>query len=152
VDVVRGQWSAGERERVIRHTAEQDGHATSVWVEQEPGSSGKESAQNTVINLAGWDVHAEPVTGDKVSRARPMAAQAEAGNVKILKDTPSRRWNQALLDELVGFPRAKYKDQVDGASGAFNKLALVPRPVMNVAVGGPRASSLASSSRVGEVY
>lgn len=127
-DVVRGQWSAGEREKVIRHTAEQDGRGVSVWVEQEPGSGGKESAANTVLNLAGWDVHAEPVTGDKETRARPLAAQAEAGNVRIVQDDEHRRWVKPLVDELVAFPFGKYKDQVDATSGAFNKLALVPRP------------------------
>jgi predicted phage terminase large subunit-like protein len=133
-DVERGQWSAGEREKVIRHTAEQDGKAVAVWVEQEPGSGGKESAANTVLNLAGWDVHAEPVTGDKVVRARPLAAQAEAGNVRIVRDTPEKRWNKPLIDEMVAFPNGKFKDQVDASSGAFNKLALVPRP-------GPAASA-----------
>jgi predicted phage terminase large subunit-like protein len=127
-DVVRGQWSAGEREKIIRHTAEQDGRSVAVWVEQEPGSGGKESAQNTVLNLAGWDVHAEPVTGDKETRARPMAAQAEAGNVRIVRDDDGKRWNRTLVDEMIAFPFGKYKDQVDAASGAFNKLALVKRP------------------------
>lgn len=137
-DVVRGQWSAGEREARIRQTAEKDGRHVGIWVEQEPGSGGKESAQNTILNLAGWNVHAEPVTGDKETRARPFAAQAEAGNCRIVKDTAARRWNQALLDELTGFPHGKYKDQVDAAAGAFNKLALISRPVTPFVVGGQR--------------
>jgi predicted phage terminase large subunit-like protein len=135
VDVVRGQWSAGEREKVIKQTAEADGKSVAVWVEQEPGSGGKESAQNTILNLMGWNVHAEPVTGDKVTRARPFSAQAEAGNVRIVRDSPSRRWNAAFLDELGVFPVGKYKDQVDAASGAFNKLALVPRPGASAVAG-----------------
>jgi predicted phage terminase large subunit-like protein len=127
-DVVRGQWSAGEREMRIRATAERDGKQVAVWVEQEPGSGGKESAQNTVINLAGWDVHAEPVTGDKVTRARPFAAQAEVGNCRVVRDTPERPWVTTFLDELALFDKGRYKDQVDAASGAFNKLALIARP------------------------
>jgi predicted phage terminase large subunit-like protein len=127
-DVVRGQWSSGEREARIRSTAERDGKHVAVWVEQEPGSGGKESAQNTVLNLAGWDVHAETVTGDKTTRARPFAAQAEAGNLRIVRDGDARRWNSTFLDELDAFPTGKFKDQVDAASGAFNKLALIARP------------------------
>jgi predicted phage terminase large subunit-like protein len=141
-DVVRGRWSAGERERVIKQTAESDGKHVHVWVEQEPGSGGKESAQNTVINLAGWVVHAEPVTGDKVARARPFAAQAEALNVRLVRDTPARRWNAAFLDELEMFPNGKYKDQVDAGAGSFNKLALVARP-------GPAASAPRVTAPVG---
>lgn len=148
VDVVRGQWSAGERERVIKQTAEADGKNVAVWVEQEPGSGGKESAQNTVINLAGWNVRAEPVTGDKVARARPFAAQAEALNVRLVRDTPARRWNAAFLDELVMFPNGKYKDQVDAGSGAFNKLALVPRPGPS-AVAGKRPTLAVPAVRYG---
>ena len=59
---------------------------------------------------------------------RTFAAQAEALNVRLVKDTPSRRWNAAFLDELEMFPNGKYKDQVDAGAGSFNKLALVSRP------------------------
>jgi predicted phage terminase large subunit-like protein len=145
-DVVRGQWSAGEREKVIRHTAEQDGRNVSVWVEQEPGSGGKESAANTVLNLAGWNVHAEPVTGDKETRARPLAAQAEAGNVRIVADDEAHRWVKALVDEMVAFPFGKHDDQVDAAAGAFNKLALVARP-RPVAVFAPTRTAVPSPGR-----
>lgn len=123
-DVVRGQWSALERERVIKQTAQMDkqryGHVT-IWQEQEPGSGGKESAENTVRNLAGFTIKTERVTGDKVTRAYPFAAQCEAGNVKLI----SGAWNGAYLDELTEFPNGKHDDQVDGSSGAFNKLAEV---------------------------
>ncbi len=144
VDVVRGQWSAGERERRIRQTAEQDGFHVAIWIEQEPGSGGKESAQNTVLNLAGWNARAEPVTGDKVARARPFAAQAEAMNVRLVRDAPSRRWNAAFLDELGVFPTGTFKDQVDAASGAFNKLALATRPGPSAVAG--RRPGLAEST------
>jgi len=123
LDVVRGQWSAGQREAVMRQTAEFDAQEygrVKVFTEQEPGSGGKESAVLTVRNLAGFPAYKEPVSGSKEVRAEPLAAQAEAGNVKLV----SGRWNRAFLDELCGFPNATHDDQVDGASGAFNKLAL----------------------------
>lgn len=118
LDVVRGQWSALMRERQIRQTAELDGRATPIWIEQEPGSGGKESAQNTVTQLAGWIARKEPVTGDKLTRAQSYAAQVQAGNVLLLR----AHWNEAFLVEHHGFPTAKLKDQVDASSGAFNKL------------------------------
>jgi len=120
LDVVVGRWSALTRERVIKETAERDGAFVSIWVEQEPGSGGKESAEATIRALAGFVARAEAVTGDKVSRARPLAAQAEAGNVRILRGS----WNHDYLSELTAFPLGALKDQVDASSGAFNKLLL----------------------------
>lgn len=119
-DVVRGQWSSGRRNDVIKQTAELDGVGVKVWVEQEPGSGGKESAEYTIQELAGYSVRAERPTGDKVDRADPFSAQAEAGNVKLV----SGDWNEAYLNELHNFPDGKFADQVDGSSGAFNQLAL----------------------------
>lgn len=135
--VRKGRWSAAQREGAIKQTAELDGKGVVVWTEQEPGSGGLESATNTVINLAGWSVYKERVTGDKETRARPLAAQVEVGNVYMLRDTESDRWNREFLDELKMFPNGKLKDQVDGASGAFNKLALTPVASPSV-VGKPR--------------
>lgn len=129
---VRGQWSALQREQVIKNQAQLDGADCTQWIEQEPGSGGKESAQNTVLNLAGFSVHLDRVTGDKLLRAGPFAAQVEAGNVYVLLD----EWTEAYIDELHNFdPNAGgYKDQVDASSGAFNKLAL--NPLFQIAGGG----------------
>jgi predicted phage terminase large subunit-like protein len=118
-DVVRGQWSALARERIMRQTAEMDGGNTSVGIEQEPGSGGKESAESSVRNLAGFPVYAEKVTGEKQVRAMPFAAQCEARNVKLVRGS----WNSAYLDELCSFPYGAHDDMVDGSSGAFAKLA-----------------------------
>jgi len=121
-DVVRGQWSALERENIIKQTAAMDHDltgSTTIWHEQEPGSGGLESAQATSRNLAGYAVHTERVTGDKETRAIPFAAQCEAGNVKLVKGD----WNAAFLNELTSFPYGTNDDQVDAAAAAFNKLA-----------------------------
>lgn len=119
LDVVRDQWSAAPREKAIRATAELDGKQTEIWIEQEPGSGGKESAEATVKNLAGFKIHAERATGDKAVRAEPYAVQVEAGNVKVVRAD----WNKSFIDEHKSFPVGKYKDQIDAAGGAFNKLA-----------------------------
>ena len=91
-----------------------------IVVEQEPGSAGKESAENTIRNLAGFRVYADRVTGSKQKqvRAEPFAAQVQAGNV-FLRPGP---WVEAFLDECETWPNGKYKDQVDAAAGAFNRL------------------------------
>jgi predicted phage terminase large subunit-like protein len=122
-DVVRGQWSAYQRETVIRQTAELDrqrhGAGVKIWIEQEPGSGGKESAEATIRNLAGFAVYAERPTGDKDVRLEPFAAQAEAGNVSLLRGV----WNYDYIEELVTIPNSAYRDQADATAGAFNKLA-----------------------------
>lgn len=123
LDVVRGQWEAPARERAIRNTAEIDGTETPVWIEQEPGSGGKESAQATVRNLAGFVIKSERPTGSKVVRADPMAVQVEAGNFRVVRGG----WNKEYFKEVREFPQGKYKDQVDASSGAFNKLSK-PQP------------------------
>lgn len=119
LDVVKGQWEAPQRERTIRQTAETDDRRTEIWIEQEPGSGGKESAQATIKNLAGFKIKAERATGDKTVRAEPYSVQVEAGNVKLVKGD----WNKDFIDEHKTFPAGKFKDQIDGASGGFNKLA-----------------------------
>ena len=119
-DIVRDQWSAGRREAAIKQTAELDGVNVRIWIEQEPGSGGKESAENTIRNLAGFTIKAEPVTGSKETRAEPFAAYVESGNVSVLR----KPWNKEYLDEMRLFPNGKYKDQIDASSGAFNKLTL----------------------------
>lgn len=122
-DAIHGQWAAAEREKVIKSTAQLDGRNVTIWIEQEPGSGGKESAEATIKNLAGFVVRADRPTGDKITRADPLAAQAEGGNVKIVKG----QWNYYYLEQLTAFPNGKFKDLVDATSGAFNKLARFER-------------------------
>lgn len=121
-DVRRGQWGALDRERVIAQTATIDHQAypiTKIYVEQEPGSGGKESAEATVRSLAGFSAYADRVSGSKEVRADPFAAQWQAGNIRLV----AAQWNREYLDEHEHFPAGKYKDQVDASSGAFNKIA-----------------------------
>lgn len=121
-DVLRGQWSSHQRNRIVEHAAVLDDEQfdkLDIWTEQEPGSGGKESAEFTARQLVGYSVHAERVTGDKPTRAAPFAAQCEAGNVRLVRGA----WNRAFIDELSSFPNGSHDDQVDAAALAFNKLA-----------------------------
>ncbi len=118
-DVVRGQWGTTQRERIIKETALRDGPRVIIYHEQEPGSAGKDSAAATTRNLAGFIVHTERPTGDKVYRADALSVQVNEGNIYILKGD----WNNEFIEELRFFPYSTYDDQVDAASGAFNRLA-----------------------------
>jgi predicted phage terminase large subunit-like protein len=68
--------------------------------------------------LAGYNVQSDRVTGSKDVRAEPYAAQVQAGNIALV----SGPWNRDFIDEHETFPAGKYKDQVDAAAGAFNKV------------------------------
>ena len=117
-DVVRGRWASQERERIIRSVAETDGTAVEIWMEQEPGSSGKESAEATIRNLSGFRAYAEHATGDKEHRADPYSVQVNNGGVSLL----NAAWNTQYLNELRYFPHSTFKDQTDASSLAFTKL------------------------------
>jgi predicted phage terminase large subunit-like protein len=113
--VERGQWSPGEVERVIKSTAETDAAlGTRVVLERDPAQAGKFEAFHYARLLAGFDVRTVPPQGDKITRAKPVSAQAEAGNLRLVRG----RWNEAYLTELESFPEGN-KDQVDATSGAF---------------------------------
>ena len=121
-DVRRGRWGTHERENVILQTAQMDGIEVEVGVEQEPGSGGKESAENTVRNLKGFRVFVDVPSGSgssKELRAHPFSAQVNAGNVFMVKGD----WNRECVNELMFFPNSKYKDITDSLSGAFNRIA-----------------------------
>ena len=117
-DVVTGKWSSTDRERIIKQTAELDGKKVNIWIEQEPGSGGKESAEGTIRNLAGWSCYADRVTGSKEVRADQYAAQVGIKNVKLL----NAKWTRDFIREHESFPVGKLCDQVDAAAGAFNHL------------------------------
>ncbi len=121
IDMKHFRGSDLANEQLVKQTAELDGRAVKIRMEQEPGSSGLR-----VINdyqrrvLMGWDFQGIPSTGDKITRANPVASQAEAGNIKLVRGS----WINTFLDELELFPMGAHDDQVDALSGALADLAL----------------------------
>ena len=106
-------------QQLINRTARIDGNKINIYMEQEPGSSGKSLIDVYARDvLRGYAFYGDKPTGDKVTRAIPLSAAAEKGNVKILR----AEWNNKFLDELCGFPMLAHDDIVDATSGAFNKL------------------------------
>jgi predicted phage terminase large subunit-like protein len=125
--VVRGHWSALERETKIRQSAEIDRENMKyryvdykIVVEQEPGSGGKESAEATIRNLAGFTVIAYKPTGDKAVRAEPFAAQVQGDNVRLV----AGQWIPDFLEEAESWPNSPQLDQIDAAAQAFNHLTM----------------------------
>lgn len=120
VERLRG--SPAKVESALKNTTSQDGRSVRASLPQDPGQAGKSQANAFVAMLAGFDVRTSLESGSKVTRANPLAAQAEAGNVKLVAGD----WNEAFLDEITKFPAGSYLDQVDAASRAFNELAEMP--------------------------
>ena len=107
-----------DRDKRMRQTAEVDGYAVPIWAEQEPGASGKSRIDHLHrIVLPDFAVGAHRPTGRKEVRAGPVASQAEAGNVRLVRG----HWNAAFLDEAEMFPYGK-KDQIDAVSGGYAKI------------------------------
>jgi len=120
LDVQRDRLSPGGVEHLVKTTAALDGQSCAIYMEQEPGSSGKHTIATYRKILAGYTFHGIPSTGDKVVRAGPYSSQCEGRNVKILRAL----WNEPYINELVAFPtKGIHDDQVDGSSGAFLQLA-----------------------------
>jgi predicted phage terminase large subunit-like protein len=117
--VERIQGTSGTVEQCIKNTASQDGVDVAIGIEQDPGQAGKAEANYHIRQLAQFNIKAFPATKSKLVRAKPASAQAQAGNVFLLRGS----WNEAFLAELEAFPDGLDDDQVDGFSGGLNALA-----------------------------
>lgn len=106
-------------EMFVQGAASQDGTNVLIRLEQEPGSSGKAEAERyTRSVLKGYAAKAYPSTGDKATRAAPLSAACERGDVKLVRG----EWNDAFISELITFDRGVHDDQVDAAANAFAEL------------------------------
>ena len=102
-----------EVERAIINTASADGRQVRIAIPQDPGQAGKGQAQYVARLLAGYDVRLKPVSGvriaddpqrnPKVTRFRAFSAQAEVGNVDVLRGA----WNELWFARLRHFRRRR---------------------------------------------
>jgi len=117
-DIVRLRGTPEEVESAIVNTAKRDGTNTRIWIPQDPGQAGKAQVAYLTRQLSGFSVSSNPVSGDKVTRAEPFAAQVNVGNVSMLRAP----WNDALVAEMRVFPNGTHDDQIDALSDAFSNL------------------------------
>jgi predicted phage terminase large subunit-like protein len=120
MDVVRGQWGATRRDTIIRETVRLDGPLVPQYIEQEPGSGGKDSAyiSKNEIEKMGNKVFLDRPTGDKIYRADPFSVAVNLGYVVMFKAS----WNEDYITEMEDFPNVDDKDQIDASSGAYTAL------------------------------
>ena len=130
LDVLRLRGGPHDVAQAIVATAHRDGRAVPVGLPQDPGQAGKQQISWLTGLLAGHRVVASPETGSKLLRAGPVAAQAEAGNLALLR----AGWNEILLEELRDFPQGRKDDQVDALARAFALLAEATAPARRAQV------------------
>lgn len=124
LDVQRKQLGPAGVDGLMRTIAELDGLICAQREEKEGGSAGGAVVAARLKTLKGFDYKEVVISGSKVTRSKPFRAQCEGGNVYLLRAP----WNVDYVKELCGFPTAKYDDQVDGSSCAFNSVLLEPVP------------------------
>lgn len=127
-DVVRLRGAPDEVEAAILATASRDGRAVQIHLPQDPGQAGKAQILYLTRILAGYSVQSQIASGDKATRAAPLAAQMNVGNVALVQAA----WNRAFIEELSGFPASAHDDQVDAAADAFAALAASPDRSANI--------------------
>lgn len=115
---VRDRLSPSGVERLLKNTADADGKEVQISLPQDPGQAGKSQVTNMTKLLVGFNVRATPESGDKMTRFAPFSAQAEAGNVLVLRAP----WNEDWFSSLESFPEATHDDDADSTSRAFNAL------------------------------
>lgn len=100
-----------------------DDPTTIDWSIPEDPGTGKLYADYVVREIApGRYVKTSPEAKDKVTRAKPVSAQAEHGNFVIVRHPG---WESAR-SEMVEFPYGDHDDVVDAVSRAFAALVMQP--------------------------
>jgi len=141
LDQVWLRGTPGEVEDLIRNTASRDGRGVAISLPQDPAQAGKSQSLAYIKMLAGYRVTATPegrssagttpsAMSAKVTRFGPFSAQAQAGNVKIVRGA----WNDRWCTELEGFPEAAHDDSADSTARSFAALIAPPEPAKAVSV------------------
>lgn len=119
VDRMRG--TPYEVERFVRAVAEADGVDVPIYIEQEPGASGAAIIDHYVRHvLRGFSCRGVRPTTDKGARIGPFSAQAEAGNVTLIRGA----WLSDFWEEAEAYGSgAGHDDQLDAAAGAMAVLS-----------------------------
>jgi predicted phage terminase large subunit-like protein len=118
-DLVRLRAGPDDVAKALKNTADRDGErrAHQAAAGSRPGrrrtGAGADAAARRLQRGVGAGV-----SGDKVTRADPLASQVNVGNVCLLE----AEWNDALIAEMRMFPNGAHDDQVDALADAFNTL------------------------------
>ena len=141
LDHTRMRGSPSKVRSLVLNTASQDGRSCEISIPQDPGQAGVGQKDDYARALAGYRVTFTPESrgglatagtpstiSAKVARFGPFSAQAEAGNVKVLRGP----WNEVWFAQLEAFPDASHDDDADSTSRAFAGLIDPPQPARSV--------------------
>jgi predicted phage terminase large subunit-like protein len=134
-DGLRGRWEWPDARRVILQTLACEPGVV-VGIEQAGYQLAAVQDLLRAPETHERTVRGVPVDRDKLSRAQPWIARAEAGKVALVRGA----WCAEFLAEAVAFPDG-HDDQVDAVSGAVALLAAHPKPTPLVAPGGASEAS-----------
>lgn len=118
-DVVRGQWEAIQRQKIIRDTSIADGF---ISVGMEAFGAYKDAYTEMAEILKGIrSVEKKQLPGDKQAKASPLVPIFEAGNI-YFKEAP---WNEPVKKILGEFPSGAHDDDVDAFSVLYEMANMV---------------------------
>lgn len=122
-DCIAERKNAADVDSIVMDTAKNDAlHARIenrryfIRLPVDPGSAGKSDNYRKVTMLNGYDAAGRIPTGDKLTRAAALAAQAMVGNVKLLRGA----WNETWLTHMHHQPDYDHDDIMDASAEAFN--------------------------------
>lgn len=121
IDINRFRETPAVTLKNMKESSEADGFDTGIRWEEEKGSAGRFVSSDLVGKFLGYDAQPDPVSGDKVTRAKPLSVAAQHGHVFIVEGP----WNADFLSELSTFPKktsGNHLDQVDCISGLLKCL------------------------------
>lgn len=115
-DMVTGQWKWPQSRERIRAIGESE----RILIGFESVSGFKTAFDNLVeVMPSGIKVDCIGVDADKLTRALPWIALAEAGKVNLVRGP----WNLPFMAEAEAFPIGAHDDMVDAVSGVYKMLA-----------------------------
>ena len=122
---VAGKWEWEKIKENFRNTAIGDGTQIPIYVEQEPGSGGKNQVAELglLVKPLGFIVraHDPKKDGDRVMAANTWFAEASQGLWYIVKGA----WNDSFFSELDMFPqKSAHDDRITSVTGA--RLSIAP--------------------------
>lgn len=122
--MVRGRWEWPDAKRIIIETmlAEQ---AVQHGIEEAMHGLAAVQELRREREVGSITLRGIRVERDKLSRALPWAARAEAGKVNLLAGL----WIKGFLDEVSAFPVGVNDDRIDTVSGGLEMLTKAVAPV-----------------------
>jgi len=113
-DMVRGRWEWPDARGVMVQTMLREPQTIHAVEQAMHGLAALQELRRD-RELAGVTLRGVAPRGDKIQRAMPWAARAEAGKVALVAGP----WVREFIDEATAFPAGPHDDQVDSVSGAI---------------------------------